>query len=447
MSINVSGTCICSNVSRFRAAENALLKLALPWNFGCLKELPALLPGYSAWTASGAHRFMPLAVSTANILSGRPLLSQELIAFMPQEVQDYMTTGHPLYANPKNVSPQYLPSFLPDTTIDMPEKDSYRWLDIGSAPKDAGAPTLNLLRSVFPESINFTGSDIAMPAYSIRGSRMVRSQYVDRDGHFLDQTSVGGILYLNAALPGNNVMSPDFLPDQTYDLISVCMTLHHLREKEGLRTMPFTDYNMTGEDGFPFSDDAINVQTSPSQQAVVDRLLDHLDPGGILFLNPTFYMLHPDRRVMREESNDDLFFAIQRLGPDLFQMYDRSPIVFRPNRDIFSPSGDICGFLNGSGSHGNAYDHSGIAGYVHLTAGQKQQLQSLFYRADLLAVHHQSWKKSVWGRVNEVLDLIKAHAPVDEIFAAYLRNVPDEGNVDSPLKAELMQEVYTVVNR
>ncbi len=438
----VFGIDASSDTARFREAENALAKLVLPWNLGCLKALPALLPGYKAWTASGAHRFMPLAVATANILTRRPLFSQELMAFMPQEVQDYMVMEHPVYANPKSVIPQYIPSFLPDISISVTEKDNYKWLDIGSAPKDAGAPTLNLLRSVFPEGISFTGSDIAMPAYSIRGSKIVRSPYVDEAGEFLSQTSVKNILYLNAALPKNNVMSPNFLPDETFDFISVCMTLHHLRAREGLRTMPFTSHNMTDEEGLPFSDDAINVQTSPSQQSAVDRLLDHLDTGGIMFLNPTFHMLHPDRRVMREESNDDLFFAIKRLGPDLFQMYDRSPIVFRPNRDIYSPSGDICGFLDGSGSHGNAYDHNGITGYLNLTTGQKQQLQNLFYRADLLAVRHQSWKNGVWGRVNEVLDLIRAHAPIDEIVAAYLRNVPDEGNVDSPLKAELMRDTH-----
>ena len=140
------------------------------------------------------------------------------------------------------------------------------------------------------------------------------------------------------------------------------------------------------------------------------------------------------------EDNFDLFIMIQRTGEKTFVMYDDTPIVFRPNRDVYCPS-DEMGFIDGFHKpHVDFFHHNGIKDIYDLSDPEKyDRLKLLLYRADVLAVRYQYWKKSVWGSVAFVILAIREGRSLSEIFKRYLRYVPDNGP-DRLLKKQLLRE-------
>lgn len=419
---------------RERAIREVIVPLLLlPENREKLQKVIQLLPGYKKWTASGAHRFIPLVLAVRNMLSRVNIFGTRNIT---DSIRGYMLDESPFYSNPFGVLPGNVPVYLPNLYVKVPERTEYKWLDIGSAPKRNGAPTLNVLKDNLPGVFRFYGIDILMPYYEIRDGKIVRSKYYRKE-----ENVVNGVVYYNGKNPRFNVLSDDFLPDELFSFISICMTLQQLNDGQRYSSLPFTTHRVLDSKGRNFGWRG-KVRTTKSQQAVVDRLLSHLEIGGVLFLDPHSYHPNADHeKAMLDENNYDLFFVIQRISKDTFVIYEKTPIIFRPDRDRYSPSLNI-GFIEGYHEpRVDFYHHDGIRAILDLSLEEDvTRLQELFFRADLLAVRYQAWKKSVWGSVVAVVRAIRRHKSLMKVFKAYLRNVPDYG-IDAKLKNELLREV------
>ena len=407
-----------------------------PENHDKLEKLIDILPVYEAWTASGDHRFMPLAMAVQNMLRSKNIFSLEEA---PEALKDYMSNDYPLYANPHEVREKYVPVYTPHLSISIPKRKSYLWVDIGSAPKTGGAPTLNILRNVLPASFEYYGVDTALPYYEIRDGEIVESVYV-KDGEFRDETVVNGVTYLNGRKPEYSVYSDDFLSHKRYDFISICMTLHHLTQDQTYERLPFTTCNIVTPEGGSFVEDSV-ILTTKSQQEIVDRLLSSLEVGGVLFLDPHTYHQHEDfMDDMLNENITDIFYVIQRVGENEFVIYHNTPIIYFPNRAVYCPSKDM-EFIEGDNTSRPFYNHPGLRNVLNINDERKIEiLYQLFYRADLLAIRYQSWKKGVWGSVQAVVNAVNEGKTLIEIVEIYLRNIPDDCP-DAELKRQLLEDV------
>ena len=422
------------------------------------QELLEIIPKYPAWTASGKHRFAPLALAVVNMFQGRNIFDGGPIEQVIQADSDlkYLSEMYPYYAKPNNVPARYVPSYLPELQLPMPpEKDIYSWLDIGSAPKTGGAPTLNALRSAFHKCLpdlnfEFHGTDLAMPVFELTAEgKIERSKYFDnRTGWIKPRTEVNGANYYDASLPEYNVMNDGFFGKKKFDFISACMVMHHLIDPPvpsgaGLPRMPLSSLNILDMNGENIRDKT-KIYMAASQQQVVDRLLGKLEVGGMLFLNAYICPLvnQTDDDYINED-NTDMFFIILRSAENKFVLYDEHPIPFRPNGDAFTPFGEQH-FMDGHKHPLSYFDHSGIRSvYPGISNEKKLEIENLFARADLLAFRYQGWKKGVWGSAGNAISEIKKRSPLQEILRAYLRNVPE----DDALKQELLADAERTVGK
>jgi len=437
-----------------RQAEAAKIINLLVKNPKILSEALKVLPRYEKWTASGAHRFMPLALAVINMFRGKDIFEGSTIEELQAADPDfkYLLQVYPLYANPFGVPEKDIPVYRPSLILPAPDPSrTFRWLDIGSAPKTGGAPTLKILKRAFEiglRGVDFEiyGTDVTMPIFEITPEGEIKhSQYYDKQtGWIKSQTDAEGIIYYNAALPSYNVMGEAFFPERSFDFISVCMTLHHLKKpNEELERLPFSSLNVVDPEGKSMGE-RIELPCSPSQQKVVDRLLGKLEVGGILFID--LHCFKPDIKYESENQFQnlyDLFFMVRKAAPGVYVMYDRHPIPFRPNLDEFSPQREHK-FMEGlSTGRGVFYYHKGIKEiYPGRSEGFYKKIESLFDRADILGFRYQSFKKGIWGSIYKTVKAIRAKASLLEIFSIYLENVPPE----NPLKQSILADVQKLLN-
>lgn len=391
---------------------------------------------HGSWTGSGAHRFMPVATAVLNILNHDNLYGLSILERHPRatEALQYMTSEHPLFSTAGQ-------ALLPELELVVPEKDHYKWLDIGSAPKTGGAPTLNtlslLLNLLGPEGVSYEifGNDIFSPVFEESGNSLKLSGFVksiDASGRvtFMDSTNVGGICYLSGRVPGYNVMDPEnFMPMGEFDFISLCMTLHHLRDlKEPRAYRPFTDRYLLGSDGTEFKDAAL--LTCDSQVAAIDGILGHLSIGGICFLVAQTIDYELMRRLKTPDAlssnvgNAEMFFMIQRMDEMTFQIFDRYPILFEPDRrsegtPLFMPS--------------KSWD-------LKTVTKSEESLRELLKQADILAIRHQRWKNSRYLLAMNANNLLQNKSNLQNTLKDYLANIPDSGHPDSELKSQIIKK-------
>jgi|GEM_PF-6120393 hypothetical protein len=376
-------------------------------------------------TASGAHRFYPLAWVTANMMAGRSLFSPEGLQCLPEIMRDHLVREHPLRGREGIAQAQVIP---------LPQKEIYSWLDIGSAPKTGGGPTLNTLKNVFQHRLQLFGIDVAFPFFELKAGRIRLSPFVNRQGEVKDQSAVNGVTYYNGKRAQFNIAEQQFMIGRRFDFISICFTLHYFGDYLPYERLPFTSLHLVDSQGRDFRAAAV-IRTTKRQQEIVDRLLTRLEVGGVLFLNvdsflpsytPGLTITEEMERELIAESNMTLFFAVQRRAETEYQIFDNTPIAFCVPERRHAPSGTKK-FIAGETSLVKSpfYRHEGIASYNTLSEEQVKNLTFLFSQADLLVGQYCSWKRSYEGRVSAVLAAIRQKRSIYDIFSIYLQNVPE----------------------
>ncbi|MBI4970516.1 MAG: phosphotransferase [Candidatus Omnitrophica bacterium] len=392
------------------------------------------------WSASGAHRVAPLVLALVNLFEGRnifnaaplkraSLSSKEHPLLRPL---DWLSGGDPKTGRANN--PIYVEAPFPTADIPVqllanpPPKAEYRWLDIGSAPKNSVAPTLNLLRESFSSALpdrhfQFFGTDLFFPRYQFADGKIEPGPFSKtRAGA---EAQVNGVTYLDAREPENNVMSEQFQPaGGRFDFITLIMTLHHLkREGEPEERLALSRGSIQTPDGTSYAEKYPLVR---SQQEAIDRLLANLNPGGILFLNLSLMHGHGTTEDGSEiyEANSDTFVLLQKRQDGKIVIYPEV-MPFRPNEEIFDSIPSLV--------EPNAF--RGTAGLKELfpraSSDWMEKVKKLFRRADFLAYRTQRLNHSVWEAVNLAAQAERGQQAagrggnLSKIVSAYLQFVPD----------------------
>jgi len=408
------------------------------------QEVMRHLPCFSAWTASGRHRLMPVALAVVNMFKNRNIFDRAGIAELLTADPSFrhLAEFHPFYANRFNVPAQFLPD-LPNLTISPPKsRTNFQWLDIATAPKSHGSPTLNMLRKAFHHCLpgldfEFHGTDISFPYYTITSQGQITPSPFRQKGVAgtrNERAKLGGIHYYDAGQRHYKALSDSFFADQRFDFVSVCMALHHLKiSGERARRRPFSSLPLVDRYGKQINEQ-LQLKLPLSTQKVVDRILQRLTIGGLGFFTPFFPNITPHRQSYQHHLSD-MFFIVKRVKENKYVFYDRHPIPFFPNfpeKSGFSPSTDKR-FLSGpeKGEAGaSALGEFVNPGIINLYPGKSQdyydRVQRLLYRAELLAFRYQAWGKGIWERARKVAVAMRNRPKpsLPELFAIYLENVP-----------------------
>ncbi|MFC1667908.1 LOG family protein [Chlamydiota bacterium] len=404
-------------------------------------EIKKMAP-YFTWTASGKHRFMPLALAVINQMSGNNLFDVSILSRLKGTdlIFKKLTAISPVYDTRDSEA------FVPQLQLipHSAEKKNFRWLDIGSAPKRGGAPTLNLLdksfRELLPDTLfEFVAVDLFYPLLQLsEDDKVVKSEYMFRDGIYNKENMTFVKSFFSDSPqynPTHNIMDKEF-DLGTFDYISLCMTLHHLRhEGELFREITLVkDFRLVDEMGLPYTRKYFLYQ---SQQDLLTRLFDSLNDNGVFFLT-----IVPGWHYINEViSFSDVFVVIQRKG-DLFIVYE-NVLPFRPNKEPFTTEDYLFDPVVPT------YQNRGIKGlYPGASDTWYKEVKSLLLEADKLAYRYQKLAHSIWARIWEVSQTIgmdpNTTITLGEIFSIYLQDVPDENERKASIlhKAEMFHQNY-----
>jgi hypothetical protein len=395
-----------------------------------LKELIDWIRGVGI-TASGEHRFTPLALAVVNLFRGGDLMDPRHLGRMARDDPAFrwMTETNLLYANPFSVELPWIPlrrpiARLPHAPV-IPPGRPIRWLDIGSAPKADGSPTLNLLARTFkrwlPEQrFEFIGTDIAFPPWVIRDGKIERFKW-DAIDEPTNRFTLHGIHFWDARNPVNDIGSPQFLShslDDQFDFISMCAVIHHFGMGQPANSHCL-DRDSTGpirwveDNGQDIDAPAFDLITEKQKKAI-NNALRHLNPeGGIFFFYPT---LHYETG----EVGEDLYWVIQREGENSYRLLSNG-IPLRP--DTRRMESEKC-VMNGS--HDERFKNPGFEQrYPEWSAAAKTELGRWLHRADLLVFRYQRRGNGIWAGISRLAARMNdSNASLRELFEAYLALIP-----------------------
>ena len=435
----VFGVDEADSTRRFDRARSILRAVASsPMKGEVVSKIKAIMPEYT-WTASGSQRFAPLALAVANLLEGRDIFDGQLAEELGRSEDDmkYLTEKGLLYANPFGVDKKYIPEYMPKLKLPaLPRKGAYRWLDIGSAPKESGVPTLGLIQRVLSKRLKDAkleayGTDIFFPAYVMReDGTIARNERYKFDAN--GRAEIDGIHYLDARLPQNDITSGQFAPGQKFDFASMCFVLHHLAGRdEAYASMPLAKKPLFDERKTPLE---TKYWLTETQQRAITNVLASLDNGGIFFLNinqirfqDLLEMKKNDARKVHQKNRDwDLFVVIRKDSDDHFTVYDNA-IPFRPMPEAYASADFLFSTKPRSQSkHSLIWQNNGIRGrYPEAGDGFFGSVRKLLQRADILAYRFQRRGESVWFHLmSAVKALDEDGAALSRIFEIYLQHVP-----------------------
>ncbi len=420
-----------TNEERFSFLHEQVFPLLIrPENKYALDILTDKLPLFSHMSASSACRVYPLGLVVDNTLSGKGMFSTELIASLPQDVQDHLTKEHPCYGNAYGLPEELCANDMQNIVIPIRIKSTYRWLDIGTAPKTGGSPTLNALKSMLPDNFEFDGVDLAFPIFEIIDGEIARSEYVDDTFNFREWASINGVNYLNANIPDYDIRSRSVFSGKTYDFVSVCMTMYQLASSSPFEISLFSSRNISGQNGAQFT---LQTRICREQVESIDNMLNLLNIGGVLFLDPCF-TLHEDS--VSHYYMTEMFFAIQRTGRDTYTLYDNCPIPFVSQRRGVRYVKVL-----------SVLTTALFRNYPGLRKEAKRIL-TLCDAADMIHYRNQRWNKCIYFYEEDLAARIANRSiGLEELFRCYLSCVPNYGGSDSELKRRIIQEVSSIEHR
>lgn len=374
---------------------------------------------------SQTTRYAPLVIAIKNLIEGKAILDFLVInelsdTYYEKLLKNYIENDY-FY---KTIADKGWELPAKSLKLTMPEKKQYRLLDIGHAPRNAelscpetlGSGGLNLLSTCLQKQISCTGIDIEFPKYTIERGRIKRSVFVNTLGEYHAETEINGIRHLNGNLSKYNIFSPNFVPNEKFDFIVLCMVLHHFFDYGEEYVIPFSSYRIVDDIGKELSTEEKAINANKKQIDAIDRLLSKLSVGGIFFIN--FYMSR------FEKHNADLFFIIQRQDEKTFQLFRKAPIPFQPNIATH-PSWRHFNLLKGSANQ--IFPTKGlltIDKYAHLPDQSIARLEELFTEADALVYSHMAWNECFWQAIYRAQCEIDRHSSLIKIFSAFLQNVP-----------------------
>lgn len=348
-------------------------------NKGCLDEIRRILPTFgNNFTASGRHRLYPAGIAVVNMINGRSVTD---ISWLPKDSDQYlyMTENHPTtFSEDPSMCGNFDGSGV---RIPLSINPGDVWLDIGSAPKTEGPPSLIGLRetlaldSAVPK-LHWQAVDILFPHFRLNGKTIAYSDYVDPlDGQVCVKSSVevGGIQCCNGFKPEFSVYNDAFDRAPKVKFLTLARTFHHLTGKDDPKSKTwqrFTDRKIIDQHGTEMTDTKLALPIVPAQRMVMNRLLDRLAIGG-LFIGE----LEPFHSPW---INDNILTIIRRVDESTFQLYDQTPINYRPERDTYTP---IDRFIR---------------------PNTPTEIKFLLYAAQYAVFRNLGWKKSYWGAEDRV---------------------------------------------
>jgi hypothetical protein len=387
----------------------------------------------SAFTASGAHRFYPLIdfLQKQNVFPAAD--SSEYSKFSA-----YLASDH----NPAHIYrdlSRQIPPLIEFSGVHerLRQNGFLRWLDIGSAFKLEGAPTLNVLKNAFP-ALEISGDDISFPLFQPTEKNLFQhSTYVDETqlsefmlGRNLTPFKTTGrineITYLNGLSSKYNIYTDSFLTAEHYDFISLCFTFHHLHPESNKSDMSkrlLSTKTILAENDSVLKDSQKTLLLYPSQTKIFDRLLERLEIGGLFFFN--FFPL------------GDCFYIFQRIETSCYKLYTEHPILFSPDNITYSPSENFY-LIPGS----PAYQHHGLQEALGLIDTDAKDLQEWFKLADKYNTYYQRWPQESFGRtgVHFYQDVWNPTEPWGPATAARNRIIDWEKR---PANPKNLQEFFT----
>ncbi|MFH1715520.1 MAG: hypothetical protein ABH857_04960 [Elusimicrobiota bacterium] len=417
-----------------------------------LAEVINVLNSNITYTASGAQRFMPVALAVINMFEGKALqrLPDELSGFRDTMLRNYLLYNR----NAESMGgiryneDEYEFFDAPCAVSALPApghagRKKFRWLDIGSAPKcadagkKAGASTLNLLKNVFTGygtfneqgiTFDFVGTDVIFPSYQYNpGSpkNKFKRVYSTVRGNE-SKEEVSSVEYWNGLNPKYNVMSDEFAGytgDEKFDFISMCKVMHHLREwGDTVEMQALAKTIKTGE-----GEKAINIKArgraefylSDAQRRVVERLLSSLNHGGYLFLDLSL----PGQAVRHLDSrNDDVFLIIRRIDDTHFKLFEQV-IRYDPDGDCVYPHGEQLLDCPSSRPKGSRYFHKPMREQYFLNDTEYDETKKLMRQADILAYTFQSRDNAAWHHMHKAVEAMNKGDGLREVFSVYLQGV------------------------
>ncbi|MSR78127.1 MAG: hypothetical protein EXS63_07910 [Candidatus Omnitrophica bacterium] len=394
----------------------------------------------TSWHATGAHRFTPIALAIVNMLNGKNLFDPEAINSLIRIDARflYLKKMHHLYADPFDVGHDWQ-SHIPKLTIPFAVEpgEKLKILDVGTAPKENGSPslvTLQTLNQLLPNvKMKLTGIDNFFPTWSIsNGGEIMASPFRNITLQPRARLEKDGIFYWDTTPPENDPMSETFMgdePTERFHIITLSMILHLLRRKgDQVKPSPMTiDPGIHWRTGFDIKIvPAPEYHLTSSQQEVLQNLLRRLKLGGVMFLNM------PWGSEYYKDGNTDLFLIVRRETETDYRLYDEA-IPFRPNYRYFDSSEFLLTSFAG-GYLSPVYSNMGLQTLFPLIDSKK--LLDLLRRADKAAYGFQRRNHSIWNRIAETAQKINSHAPLHRILEVYLEDVP----VSDPRKALLIKE-------
>jgi hypothetical protein len=405
--------------------------------------------------ASGKHRFASLALAVVNMFYDRNIFSTEAIEGKDISELIHLLRNNLLYTVPQDRDlllqyeqewcPEYYPELILPKSDKKLDKKKLRWLDIGSAPKIKGAPTLGFLKQTFEELLpdrefEFFGDDIFFPHYNEETLEPIFQEFNKEK-----QKSVkykDGVTYLNAEHDEYNVTSEKFNPGtEKFDFISLCKTFHHFEfsheeseERDFAEGVLWIDQNEN-------KIDAPKYMLTETQQRVVGNMLSVLNKGGYCFLELS--RLNSKHRP-KGSFNDDVFIIIRRVDETTYQIFDNvipytpEPKIVYPHYIdlVIEPVKDLV--------VKTLFSNPGILTIYPEARPFKVRLLELMRRSDILVFRYQKRDKAPWGTsILEMIEAVRQRKSIKEIYKEYLSEVPK----DELKKQLILREIEVLSQR
>ncbi|MEI8345368.1 MAG: glycerophosphodiester phosphodiesterase family protein, partial [Candidatus Omnitrophota bacterium] len=272
-----------------------------------------------------------------------------------------------------------------------------------------------------------------------------------------------GIRYWNVKKNEKADVLKDSFDLGKFDVITLSKALHHLiREEDTYEPRPLSTrrllYVRKNRTQGPY---AGLYRITETQQRVIDRLLDSLEDGGILFLNLSYayYTKGLDdesfqkarRESLVDKSNSDTFIMIQRRDAGSFWIYDEV-MPFRSELDwlsslkmVFMKRKTLAEWF----FNGKKKDRPGETVFTRLgilmkkDPNVKNEVESIFHEADFLAYRHERINRSVWGQIFQAVEVRDQKKSLTDILSKYLEYVPNK----HPVKKELIVRAQKLDHR
>jgi hypothetical protein len=396
----------------------------------------------ATFVASNDRRYISLSLAVLNMFMNKPILSNNKIftrdKFIKEKSKAYLFYGdvpHSKAVVYKEEFITYLRELVGESSQVLPVvlKPSFNWLDIGCGPKENGAPTLNLLKTILDEHLlnvkfNIFGTDIYFPRhkYDPKNKKNPFPKIFQQIHDNKSSEIINDITYLNANLPKNDIANSKFNPSQTrYDFISMLKVIHHFGfgEENTKKMKPLLEKANGKEVKWVNNDNTIpKYYLSDTQEKVINNILLSLNKGGYAFLD--LGML--STQDYTNYGHEDYFTIVKRIDENTFEIFDQViPYVLDTTEPY--PSKEF--LLDGNTNEykpGSSLYTKGIKTTYNLTDRQYMEVKEILRQADAIVYFFQSRGYAPFVGMYNAMQAINKRKPLTEVFEIYLGPVKEQ---------------------